>query len=247
MTESVLFRSVGAKEGLVERVVNQIENQIVGGQLVHAAKLPPERELAEQLGVSRTVVREANRILVARGLLEIRHGVGTLVRSMSSEQVMAPISRLVRARTGSDITFEQLHQVRTILEVEIASFAAAQATDADLARLQQIFGDMKTYANESARLADLDAQFHRTLVEMTHNPLLAVLLDSIRDLLGEYISLVTPHLDALCDVLPPHEMILAAVQVRNPEQARQAMLVHQQQMRKNHEKYLANSQLAMVN
>jgi DNA-binding FadR family transcriptional regulator len=90
------FRVLGNKDGLVTRVVQAIQGQILGGRLAVGTNLPPEREFAERLGVSRTVVREAVRILVTKGLLDTCHGVGTTVRAVTREEVVRPLTLFLR-------------------------------------------------------------------------------------------------------------------------------------------------------
>ncbi|MEW5958690.1 MAG: FadR/GntR family transcriptional regulator [Chloroflexota bacterium] len=231
------FRHIDSKERLVDRVVDELERLIVEGELEPETRLPPERELAEQLGVSRTVIREASRILVTKGLLETRHGVGTMVRQITSEHVVEPLNRLLRTHSSAADSFKHLYQVRLILEVEIAGLAAQQATEDEIIQLKQILLSMEAARHTPDILAAKDAEFHRALAQMTHNPLLAVLLNSIRDLLQEYIMEVTPYLDPRQDVLPPHYEILNCVEAKDEEGARQAMRAHLVQMRKNHEKY----------
>ena len=120
------FRVLGNKDGLVTRVVRAIQGQILGGRLAVGARLPPEREFSEQLGVSRTVVREAVRILVTKGLLDTRHGIGTTVRAVTREEVVRPMTLFLRT-CGQEVSSEQLHQVRSILEVENAGLADGSA------------------------------------------------------------------------------------------------------------------------
>jgi len=92
------FRVLGGKDGLVTRVVQAIQGQTLGGgRLAVGTKLPPEREFSERLGVSRTVVREAVRILVTKGLLETGHGIGTTVRAVTREEVVRPLTLFLRA------------------------------------------------------------------------------------------------------------------------------------------------------
>ena len=163
-------------------MVAEIQRLIAAGQLAPGMKLPPEREFAEQLGVSRTVVREAVHILTAKGLLESRHGSGTTVRQVTSEALVEPLGWLLQ---GHGTTLDHLHQVRSILEIEIVKLAAAQATEADIARLRDIVAQMEHHKEDVAAFVALDADFHQALSETTRNPLLAVLLDSIRDLMQE--------------------------------------------------------------
>jgi GntR family transcriptional repressor for pyruvate dehydrogenase complex len=234
VSETHVFRTVGDKSRLVDRVVNEVESLIVDGQLQPGMKLPPERELADQLGVSRTVVREAVHILVAKGLLDSKPGVGTIVRRMTTAQVVESLNLLLQTNSGG-ISFENLHQVRSMLEVEIAGLAAHQATETDLAHLQQIAADMKLLQSDPERFAAKDADFHRALAQTTHNPLLVVFLDSIRDLMQEYSALVLPYLDLSQKVMPFHNRILERVVARDAEGACQAMQEHLDQIVKNYE------------
>jgi len=231
------FRTIGSRDRLVDRVVSEIEQLIVEGQLAPGAKLPPERELAEQMGVSRTVVREAVRILAARGLVETRHGVGTTVRALTSQHVVAPLGLYLRAQGNGPISFQDLHQVRSILELEIASIAAETATDEEIAQLRRVFESMVAAKEDVDLLAERDTEFHRTLARMTHNPLLFVLIDSIRELLREYIARVTIYLNPDEDNIRLHEMLLERIEARDAEGARAAMHENLEQMRKNTELY----------
>lgn len=231
------FQAVGSKERLVDRVVNEIERLIIEGQLEPETKLPPERELAEQLGVSRTVVRESVHILVAKGLLETKHGVGTLVRQVTREQVVGPLNLYLRAHNAGQVSFSDLHRVRSILEVEIAGIAALEATDEDIVVLRQIALEMKAAHDDPDTLAARDADFHSALAKTTHNPLLIVLVDSIRELLQEYISLITPHLDPDQEILQLHLKLLERVEAKDAAGAREAMRANLDQMRKNSEMY----------
>lgn len=237
MTKKNPFQAVGSKDRLVDRVVNEIERLIIEGELEPETKLPPERELAEQLGVSRTVVRESVHILVARGLLETKHGVGTVVRQVTREQVVGPLNLYLRTHSAGNISFSDLHRVRSILEVEIAGIAALQATDEDIAQLRQIMANMEASQDDPETLAAHDANFHSALVETTHNPLLIVLVDSIRDLLQEYISLITPHIDSDKEILQLHAELLECVEAKDAAGAREAMRANLDQMRRNSEMY----------
>lgn len=238
MTDESLFRNVGTRGGLVERVVNEIQRVIVDGQLRPGTKLPPERELAEELGVSRTVIREAVRILVAKGLLETRPGVGTIVRQVTRDQVVEPLSLLLQTQEGG-ISIEHLHQVRRMLEVEIAGLAASQATQEDVAELKQALAEMEAVMNIPEAHAAKDADFHQGLARTTHNPLLSILLGSIRDLMQEVRILVAQRPGIRARVMPDHQKILERVAAGDPEGARHAMEEHLRHARSFQEEVLA--------
>lgn len=243
MSDPKAFRSVGTKQGLVDRVVHEIERMILSGELVLDTALPGERELADQLNVSRSVVREAVRTLVTKGLLETKQGVGTRVRQLTADQVTGPLGLLLRTQSGGAVPYDNLRQVRSVLEVEIAGLAAEQATDEQVARLRAAYQEMCDAAGEPEILASRDHEFHRELATMTQNPLFVILLDSIRELLHDYISRVVRFLDPDTEVLPPHLSIVNSVEARDPEAARQAMLEHHVDLRRNYEKYLKRSGL----
>ena len=233
MTDGNPF-SLRSKGRLVDQVVEKIQGLIIDGQLQPGTKLPPEIELAEQMGVSRTALREAMSILMTKGLLETKPGVGTIVQQMSRNQVVEPLSLLVKMR-GGGVAFEELHQVRSILEVEIAGLAANQATEADVACLERLLAEMEMNQNNADVFAVKDADFHQALAHSTHNPLLDHLVGIIRDLLEGHIMQVVRHIDPQLQVLPYHRRILDRVVAKDEKGARQAMLAHLNQVKKNYE------------
>lgn len=232
------FRSVGEKRGLADRVVQEIETMILSGELEPDTSLPAERELAEQLNVSRSVVREAVRTLVTKGMLETRQGVGTTVRRPSADQVSGPLGLLLRTQSGGTVPFDKLRQVRSVLEIEIAGLAAEHATDEQVTRLRAAYQAMIDAQDDPVLLAERDHAFHRELATMTENPLFVILLDSIRDLLHDYISKVTRFLDADTEVLPVHLGVVESVEARDVEGARKAMVLHHEDLSSNYEKYV---------
>jgi GntR family transcriptional repressor for pyruvate dehydrogenase complex len=233
------FRNLGSRAPLVEQVVNEIQGLIFEKQLVPGTRLPSERELCEQLGVSRTVLREAVRVLVSKGLLETRRGVGTSVREVTSTQISEPLS-LVLSSGKVSMALDHVHQVRQILEVEIAGIAAQQATKEDLANLKAKLEVMEKAKNERRGFAELDSQFHAALAQTTHNPLMGILLDSMQDLLRDIRHLVEEHPHLYDEVMPGHRLIVERVCARDPEGARKAMRVHLQRARRIQQEFLAS-------
>jgi GntR family transcriptional repressor for pyruvate dehydrogenase complex len=223
MGVEAMFRSVAVEGRLADRVANEIQRLIVDGQLQAGTRLPSEMELAAQLAVSRTVIREAVRILMAKGLLETHPGIGTIVREVTRDQVVEPLGHLLRVH---NVSLDHLYQVRAILEVEIAALAATQAGDEDIAALQRILGEMEAASGDPETIAELDAEFHRWLAQTTTNPLLIILLDSIRDLMQEVRLRVSTEPFVLQTILPDHRRIVECIVARDPEGARRAMRAH---------------------
>jgi GntR family transcriptional regulator, transcriptional repressor for pyruvate dehydrogenase complex len=219
------FQTIGRKDGLVTRVVQAIERQILDGRLPVGTRLPPERELAESLAVSRPVIREAVGILVTKGLLETRHGIGTTVRAVTHDEVTRPLTLFLRTSV-QEVNVEHLHQVRSMLEVENAGLAATQRTDEDVTDLTRLCDEMQMAAEDPQRFALLDSEFHRRLVQTTHNPLMILLLDSIQKMTAEVRALVgsRPHLFER--VMPSHYRILECVAAQDRDGARAAMREH---------------------
>ena len=233
----MMFRYVGTKERLVDKVVNEIQQQITEGGLAPGMMLPPERELCEQLGVSRTVLREAVRMLVTKGLLDTRPGVGTIVRQVTSEQISEPLG-IMLAQT-ENITLDHLDDVRNILEVEIARRAARYATDEEILSLREMTDRMGAAKNLHEEFADLDTLFHRSLAEMTHNPFLVVLLDSISDLMRDVRLMVLEYINLPELVNPGHVRLVEQIATHDSEGAAEAMQDHLEQARMIQTEYLA--------
>jgi GntR family transcriptional repressor for pyruvate dehydrogenase complex len=219
------FKVIGRKDGLVDRVVQAIEEQVLGGRLAVGTRLPPEREFSGQLGVSRPVVREAVRILTTRGLLETRHGIGTTVRAISRADVVKPLTLFLRSR-GQEVSIGHLHQVRSILEVENAGLAAQQGTAEDVQDLTRICAEMEAAAHDPAQFAVKDSEFHRRLSQTTHNPLMILLLDSIHDMMAEVRALVGNERGLFERVMPTHIRVVETVAAHDTMGAREAMRGH---------------------
>lgn len=218
-----LFQSVGSKAKLVDRVMNSIQALIVAGQLAPGTRLPAEREFADRMGVSRTVLREAVRILVTKGLLETRHGVGTVVRHVTSDQFLEPLSLLLQT---NELSIEQLHQVRSILEVGVVRLAADKAEPENLHDLRTTLQCMAAAHGDTQAFVALDDAYHRALAQATHNPLLVVLSDSIGAIMHEVRVQVHEHTLLAQTALPDHAQILRALEAHDAEAAAAAMQEH---------------------
>ena len=232
MTKKSPFR-LETKRSLAEQVADRITELIVDGALVAGDRLPPEVDLADQMGVSRTALREGMRTLEAKGLLEIQPGVGTIVRKVGHDQLVQPLSLYVEVSDGA-ISFEEFHAVRTILETEVASLAAASATESDIETLRGLMAEMESSVGDVDAFATSDASFHESLAKMTSNPLLGLLIGTLRILLEEHIRDVVGHIDPVVDVLPYHAAILAAVAAGDAEASRRAMEDHLTKVKENY-------------
>jgi GntR family transcriptional repressor for pyruvate dehydrogenase complex len=203
----------------------------MAGELRPGDKLPPERELAEQFGVSRTAVREAVKALHEKGLIEVQPGKGTFISNItaSTSEVMRDSLELI-VNVGLVNGLVDLVQVRTLLEPGIAALAAEMATAEDIQAMQQAVDTMDTALDNADVYVEADLEFHRALAKASQNSLITILLDSIVDLLREQRKRIF-----LVEGGPErgqnhHKRILEAVATHNPVAAREAMAVHLKQV-----------------
>ena len=220
--EGVLFEQVSREPRLSDKVANMMLETILSRRLQVGDRLPSERELGEQFGVSRTVVREAVRALVAKGLIEVRSGSGLRVAAVDAAAVTESMSLYLR---GSTLDFEKVHEVRALFEVHIAGVAAERATEEDVTRIREVHERMRRTSTDVEAAARDDLEFHRLIARATQNDLYLLLLDSIgsalidirRENLGSGSRPMT---------LDQHEAILERIAARDPGGARAAMAAH---------------------
>ncbi len=218
-----MYTAIDSKQSLVDQVVQQITQLILGSQLKPGMKLPPEVKLAETIGVSRTVIREAMQILIAKGLVETRHGVGSMVRNAGGAQLSEQLAFMLHMK---GLTLDHLHQVRTILEVEIAGIAAEQANPEEIEALSRLVDSMEAAAGDMIAYSLIDGEFHNFLAKMAHNPLLTTLLEPVNEILREVRLSVSQYPEALLKALPDHRRIMERVMQRDAAGARQVMRAH---------------------
>lgn len=222
---------------LYEQIVEQIEKRILNGELKPGDKLPPERELSKQFGVSRTAVREAMNALTLKGLIVVHPGRGTFVTDDTSTAVRHSIDLLVRI--GNEDNIRHLVEVREILEPEIAALAATRATDEHIAAMQEAVDAMDKAMDDPDAFIESDLDFHLTLAQGTDNALIPVLIDTLVDLLREHRKHAASVEGGLERGQPFHKIILDAVKNNDPDAARESMRAHLQQIRKDIETALS--------
>lgn len=214
------------EQRLYERVVGKVLELIVSGTWKPGYRLPPERELSEAFGVSRTVVREAVKALEARGVLESTTGSGVSVRRADVNIVSQSLQTYMQLANRDDFEI-RLNEVRRVLEVEMVALAAARKTPEQLANLQQICRQMRRGGNTAKQMAELDFRLHVTLAEATQNELFKVLLAPLINQLHDHIILTWEDFPRPVEqVFDQHEAIVAAVENGDADAARQAMMNH---------------------
>jgi DNA-binding FadR family transcriptional regulator len=217
-----LFGQVAREPRLSDKVAEMMLETILSNRLNVGDRLPSERELGEQFGVSRTVVREAVRELVAKGVIEVRSGSGLRVAAVAASAVSESMSLFLR---GGTLDFEKVHEVRAVLEVHIAGLAAERATPEDVAALRKVHERMQAETGDVEAAARDDLEFHRVIARATHNELYLVLLDSIG---GSLIDIRRDNLGSgsAPATLEQHADVLDRIEAHDPAGARAAMAAH---------------------
>lgn len=207
---------------LYQQVADQIRGLIQGGQLVPGARLPAERELAQQLGVSRPSLREALIALEIDGSVEIRMGSGIYVTA-------EPDRRQWQSGSMGESPLE-LMQARATVEGAVILLAAARVTPDFLKSLRQVLDQMRTEITESRKPLDLDRLFHLTIANQSGNSVLAHI---VGDLFDERHSPMSAQIrtrfetpETWTSALAEHEAIYSALEARNPLLAQTRMHSH---------------------
>jgi len=204
---------------------------ILDQQLPIGSRLPSERQLAEALGVSRTVVREAIRLLEARKLVEVQGGSGAIVRGAGPAPVTESINMLFE-RADIKVSFDDLQTVRAVLEVATAGLAASHATPADLEAMENALARM-TRAGAIEEQIQGDYDFHLAVARATQNQIFVLLLQAMNDILlkswrayWEKHAMLGPSDFVAADAHESdlyHYQIFDAIRRRDPAAARDAM------------------------
>jgi GntR family transcriptional repressor for pyruvate dehydrogenase complex len=211
------------KSRIYEEVAAQIQRLIVDGRLRPGDHLPPERELAERFGVSRTSVRDAIRVLELMGLLDPRQGEGTVVRDLSPDSLVGPLASLL-ARNRPLLA--DLLDVRKMIEPPLAARAAVRASAADRAALEQIFAHQEDKVRRGQVAIEEDSEFHYTIATAANNRVVLRVLDVLMDLLRESRERSLQVAGRLQRSLEGHRRILHAIRRRDATAAEAAMRQH---------------------
>jgi DNA-binding FadR family transcriptional regulator len=207
------------------RIVRELGLAILAGEIAPGERLPAEGELIATYEVSRPVLREAVRVLVAKGLVVSRQRAGAIVRPRSDWHLLDPDVLTWMTQTRPEPEFvATLMTVRRIFEPNVAALAAQAASPEQLAAIAQAYEHMAA-ARDHDTLIEPDLAFHRRIAEATGNDLLAYIGNMLSLALRESIKLSNrlPHAHALS--LPRHKAILTALQNRDAEAARRATLL----------------------
>ncbi len=187
-------------------------------------RLPTEMELKDQLGVGRSTVREALRVLQALGMVEIRSGKGAFVREAARPTVANVKNWFVRNETE----IGELVEVRMAIEQLAARLAVARGSEKQLRQVSEIQEAFKRalVRGDNVELAMLDESFHNAIIEASNNPLLVRIGKVIADAFMEYRTRSFAVKENIEHAVAPHDAIVGALRARNEVEATEAIRVH---------------------
>ena len=210
-----------------EEIVQQIKSLIKDGKLLPGGKLPPERTLADLLGVGRSSLREAINILETLGFVEVKKREGIFIRTVSSTIIFDPLRQILEEDRGK---LYELYELRKDIELASIYMAAKLRSKEDLVRIEKPLIRMIEDSKESHFSLSDDVEFHLAVAQATHNWLRVHILKNILDLVADYMDLIVQKLieekTGVFIVLDQHKKIYQAIQKRNQESARVLMNEH---------------------
>ena len=211
------------KTRIPEEIVQQVHQLIRDGVLAPGDRLPPERELAQQLNVSRASVREAMRLLDISGLVEVRPGAGTFITEDTVEAIIQAFSSM---NTSEAASASDVFEMRLLLEPHVVSLAADRATEADIRRMNETLDSQEDDIAAGGTGVEFDSQFHYAIADATKNSALMAVTQAISDILSQSRepSLQSPERSRLS--LQSHRRILASIEGGQSEEAARAMIEH---------------------
>ena len=216
---SVVMKNVSGQ------TLDALGEAIVAGIYPPGSIIPPEPSLCESLRVSRTVIREAVKSLVAKGMLVTGPKVGTRVMPPDRWNLFDPQVVQWHGRAGLTREFlRDLHELRRVVEPAAVGLAAERATPDDLAELEAAYAGMKKAVEEGGDYVTFDLRFHQGLLRAAHNRMVEQMGQALAALLRTSFEISTSRQDGPRNSLPRHRAVLDAVISGSPEAARAAAL-----------------------
>jgi GntR family transcriptional repressor for pyruvate dehydrogenase complex len=221
-----MFKSAKSNK-ISENIVEQIRRAIFEEKLKPGDKLPPERELMENFGVSKATLREALRSLEVLGFLEIRKGAsgGAFVTEVDMKKARDSFTNFLHFK---NLSLRDLSEVRLILEPYVAEKAAPAINEEDLKKLEKLMKECDYVLKHDVPIESRknEIEFHRIIASVTGNPILMLILDFIENLLIDTKEILQPSKEFSQKVQNAHRRIYKALLERNGKKARTEMIKH---------------------
>jgi len=223
-------RTIIQRINLIDKIVEEITNQIIQGKLKEGEKLPSQGEMAKSMGVSRGTLREAFNQLVQMGIIDMKQGSGTYVRSVTPSAFMKSLAPALLMDKSSA---KELLDARIYIEGAVASLAAKKATKEDVDELRKALEGMRAALGTGniKAFVDRDVEFHILIGRSTKNRVLMKVVETIREILYEFITdFFTAAPDTTRTALSYHAKIYKAIEHHDEAEARKQMESHMQSL-----------------
>ena len=214
----------GGKKVTYRTIIERIRGLIASGALAPGDRLPPERKLAETLGVSRSNLRQAFQVLAERGIIESRQGDGTYL--LAAFEATDPGDVLVEAISEQSGFVQDVLEFRRMIEPQIAALAARRITSAQIDRLKVVVCDQQRALMAGREDDSLDAEFHRLLVESTNNRVFGQVMTTIASILNQSRTTWLQTSERRTASVDGHLRIIDALEARDEVAAGKAMQQH---------------------
>ena len=211
------------KDVLSERIAHTLLTLIKEKQLRPGDRLPPERELAAMMKVSRPSLREALRALQIMNIIDNRQGSGTYITSLEPERLIEHLDIIF---TLNDTTYNELFEARRILEAGVAGLAARGISDSAIEELEHCLVRAQEAIDDPEAFLEIDLDLHRKILEATGNSILSLFMRSISQLSIYSRRRTGEHVDVRRHTIEDHRAIVQALKSRDPAAAQRAMLDH---------------------
>lgn len=211
-----------SKKPLPKQVVEQIKQAMLNKQLCPGDYLPSEGELAAGLGVGKSSVREAIKMLEAFGVVEVIKGQGSRIKTQVDGDILNPLT--FQLILSNDNNSASLLELRQMFDISATTLAMQKATDMDIERLRQSIQALKDDIAAGNDVAETDIGFHKLIYQITGNPFLVHIGNTILDLISPYLT--HPNEDYGQIVLRDHKSILQAMIRKDEAQIKAVILKH---------------------
>jgi GntR family transcriptional repressor for pyruvate dehydrogenase complex len=217
------FQSI-QQPSVVEQIIETFKQGLIRGELKPGQRLPSELELSQQLGVGRSALREAMKVMQAIGVVTIRQGDGTYIIDQPSPTLLSPLVFAIMLEAGAS---HELFELRKLIEIGYCELAAQNASEADFARIEAAQQTLEAFIerrqSDIETLAHLDLDFHFAILDATHNPLVIKIGRTVEELYFVSIRNTLAREENLEKVIANHRAIVAAIRSGQPEAIRAAV------------------------
>jgi len=210
---------------LTAQIVTQVRDAILTGKLQPGHRLPSEKDLLVQFGVSKHTLREALRALESMGFIEIRQGAGggAVICELDMDNTRDMIASFLYFK---NVSVKNLCEVRKVFEPYLARLAAERLGTEDIEKLKSLNDAYRKSLKRKKPAINAEVSFHDLLAKASGNPVVVLILDFVNSLLTDIKQQMKPGLDFSEKVLAAHESVVAAIESRDGQAAAQYMFMH---------------------